>query len=75
MPSVAITSCRRCGVGSEHSIAQGPIPVISACECGGQRQILRILFRPRADASAYEGEPGLAARVRLAKADSSPAAN
>ncbi len=47
MPSVAVTSCERCGVSSEHRIAQGPIPVVGLCPCGGQRQIARIVFRPR----------------------------
>lgn len=48
MPSVPVTCCERCGVFSEHGIAQGPIPVVSGCSCGGQRQIARIVFRPRA---------------------------
>lgn len=56
MPSVAITCCERCGVFSEHGIAQGPIPVVSGCSCGGQRQIARIVFRPRARSSAAGGK-------------------
>lgn len=47
MPSVAVTRCGRCGVTNEQLIARGPIPIISACSCGGQRQISRIVFRPR----------------------------
>ena len=47
MPSVAITWCERCGLSSEHRISRGPIPVVGACSCGGQRQISRIVFRPR----------------------------
>ena len=47
MPSFAVARCGRCGLTSEQPIARGPIPVISACSCGGQRQIVRILFRPR----------------------------
>ena len=47
MPSVAVTSCEGCGVSSEHPIAQGPIPLVGLCSCGGQRQIARIVFRSR----------------------------
>ncbi len=55
MPSVAITWCERCGVSSEHRISRGPIPVVGACCCGGQRQISRIVFRPRRSADEQPG--------------------
>lgn len=65
MPSVAITWCERCGVSSEHRISRGPIPVVGACSCGGQRQISRIVFRPR-------GLPGAAGREHEGRGMANP---
>lgn len=64
MPSVAVICCERCGSSSEHGIANGPIPVVSACPCGGQRQIARIVFRPRQRSQGAGAKPGDVGRAK-----------
>ena len=62
MPSVAVTRCGRCGATSQELVANRPIPVISVCACGGQRQVARILFRAREQ--AVSGRPRQASAER-----------
>jgi hypothetical protein len=51
MPAVAEMLCQRCGAQTEVVIADGR-PPMDPCDCGGMRQVVRVVHHPRGEASA-----------------------